>query len=159
MKSLEPAPGSHWVAPLSALIEVWCHAQQPHWIAVRGNSMYPLLRDGDAVLVEHAPPTVRAGDVVVAVTDVGLVVHRVLRALPNGALLTRGDNTPAADPPTAHTALLGRVSRLRRGERIFKLDTPIWRCVGRAIALALRAEGRLRRLVHPHQRRNSGPVL
>jgi signal peptidase I len=134
-------------AILGALIEVWAQAGRPHWLPVRGNSMRPLLRDGDAVLVEHTACVVQPGDIVVVRTQAGLVVHRVLRRLPGATLITRGDNTAAADPPIAEAALVGRVSRLRRGHHELDIVAARWRLAGRGIALALRAEGRLRRLL------------
>ena len=73
-------------APLSAVL-------------VRGPSMAPTLRDGDALLVRRGGRAIRAGDVVVARfrsrPDL-LVVKRAVRAA-DGGWLVRGDNDLATD--------------------------------------------------------------
>jgi nickel-type superoxide dismutase maturation protease len=64
---------------------------------VRGPSMVPTLRDGDAILVRRSS-RVRAGDVVVArfPGQAGLVVKRAVRAVDRGWWV-EGDNDAVAD--------------------------------------------------------------
>lgn len=53
----------------------------------------------------------------------GLVVHRVIRVLPDGRLQTKGDARPGPDlslVPAGH--VLGVVNRLRRGGRSWRLE-------------------------------------
>jgi len=66
-----------------------------------GSSMRPLLSPGDVVLCSALPfQLVRKGDVVVVRPGDGqaLVIHRVVRMMPDGRLVTRGDRCPEADP-------------------------------------------------------------
>lgn len=72
---------------------------------VTGNSMYPLIKDGDAVLVMGGgEESLRVGDVVVFPDpeDPELsVVHRVIALEEKGGstyAVTKGDANPAADP-------------------------------------------------------------
>ncbi len=64
------------------------------WLKVRGESMRPLLREGDEVGVEWDPEPgkgVREGDLVVFRDPGGeWIVHRVVAA-PGGRVLTKGD--------------------------------------------------------------------
>ncbi|MGB4083232.1 MAG: S24/S26 family peptidase, partial [Candidatus Fermentibacter daniensis] len=63
--------------------------------------MRPLLSPGDVVLCSALPfRLVRKGDVVVVRPGDGqaLVIHRVVRVMPDGRLVTRGDGCPEEDP-------------------------------------------------------------
>lgn len=69
---------------------------------VKGNSMYPLLREGDIVFIARVNPRdVFVGDVIVFSTPGGrLVVHRVVEVVEfNGRryFVTQGDNNPIKD--------------------------------------------------------------
>jgi nickel-type superoxide dismutase maturation protease len=73
-------------------------------VLVRGPSMAPTLRDGDALLVRRGGRAVRPGDVVVAAfrsrPDL-LVVKRAVAAR-NGGWEVRGDNDRVADDSRAY---------------------------------------------------------
>ena len=85
-----------------------------------GQSMFPLLREGDDI--EFRPFTDRAvqkGDVVVFSPpgEERYIIHRVIEVGPEG-IRTRGDANGKADPWFLKTGdLLGRVLRFRRGEK------------------------------------------
>jgi phage repressor protein C with HTH and peptisase S24 domain len=78
---------------------------------VRGPSMAPTLRDGDAILVRRAGG-VRPGDVVVVefAGQSGLMVKRAVRAV-DGGWWVEGDNTFVADDSRRYGAatVVGRV--------------------------------------------------
>jgi nickel-type superoxide dismutase maturation protease len=82
-------------------------------VLVRGPSMVPTLRDGDALLVRRGGRAIRPGDVVVAAfrsrPDL-LVVKRAVRAEQNGWWV-RGDNALASDDSRTYGVadVLGRV--------------------------------------------------
>lgn len=114
------------------------------WIPIGGASMWPVLRRGDAAAL--SPITdgdpVAVGDVVVArlPSQERLMVHRVVRLLPDGRVVLRGDATVVDDAPVTQDALLARVRRIRRGGRVLlrhEWDTPLMRTtslLGRARA-------------------------
>jgi phage repressor protein C with HTH and peptisase S24 domain len=97
-------------------------------VLVRGPSMAPTLRDGDALLVRRGGRAVRPGDVVVATfrsrPDL-LVVKRAVRAQDDGWWV-RGDNALVTDDSRAYGVadVRGRVllrywptpGRLRRAD-------------------------------------------
>jgi signal peptidase len=69
---------------------------------VRGNSMLPLLHEGDLVFLHHVDPQdIKVGDIVVYKSIYGgYIIHRVIKVIetPNGFLYeTKGDNNPADD--------------------------------------------------------------
>ncbi|HYM62342.1 MAG TPA: S24/S26 family peptidase [Thermoanaerobaculia bacterium] len=90
-------------------------------IRVDGDSMHPLLRSGDALIVEPVVTgCLRAGDIVLARLDRGLTAHRVIRVDREAGrivrITSRGDNCVEADPSFTPERILGRViSREREG--------------------------------------------
>jgi phage repressor protein C with HTH and peptisase S24 domain len=73
-------------------------------VLVRGPSMAPALRDGDAVLVRRGGRAVRAGDVVIARFRARpdlLVVKRAVREQ-DGGWWVRGDNDLVTDDSRAY---------------------------------------------------------
>jgi SOS-response transcriptional repressor LexA len=82
----------------------------------RGDSMYPLIRDSDYLHVEPCEG-VRVGDVVLVLAERGLTAHRVL--VVGDAIVTRGDNAPAADDPVSREKVLGKVTAvIREGKKL-----------------------------------------
>lgn len=88
---------------------------------VSGDSMHPLIREGDALIVDPArPEDVCIGDVVLSLTERGLTAHRVQQIAATGDgcyFTTRGDNAPGTDVPFSASQLLGRVARIDRNGR------------------------------------------
>jgi len=82
-----------------------------------GDSMYPLIRSGDMLIVEPAEVReLRRGDVVLAQLERGLTAHRVVR-IDGETIVMRGDNCDLDDPPFTPAHLLGRVRSIERGGR------------------------------------------
>lgn len=125
---------------LDAALAVWEATGQHHWMRVSGQSMLPLLRDGDHVLVAHGCATMSRGDVCVFRRTGRLVTHRVVRIVGDGSrrrFVTRGDNTARNDPLVSSEEMVGRVLAVRRGRRMVWLDRPAWRVVGWLIATTM----------------------
>lgn len=80
---------------------------------VCGNSMRPLLRDGELICIRR-PDRYKPGDVVVYQhPKMGLVVHRFFGLLPRNLMLTKGDSCGFFDPPIDRSLLLGVVGDLQ----------------------------------------------
>jgi signal peptidase I len=108
-------------------------------VRVRGQSMYPFIRDGDVVeVVPVSAEAVAVGDVVFFRAGYRLFAHRVFRCMTDGQsvhLLTRGDNHKLADSPIRDSRdLVGKVGIVYRGCRIVKLDQGMAALLGRAMA-------------------------
>ena len=81
-----------------------------------GSSMYPLLRRGDVLLcLETDIGRVGRGDVVVftPLGGEGLIVHRVVRVLEDGRLVTKGDRCPSEDPVPVDSASFAYLAESR----------------------------------------------
>ncbi len=96
------------------------------WFQVKGPSMTPLLREGDAIRFQRCEGEVlRTGDLVVLAAlaggpAVGYVVHRLLwksRRGPSWRYRTMGDWNFSGD--SADGIMVGRVTEIRRRERRF----------------------------------------
>ncbi len=119
------------------ILELWQQAGQAHWMPVSGRSMLPLIRPGDAVLVQYGHTALRRGDICVFRQGDALVVHRVLQVTPGQhgmLLLTRGDAAAHTDRPVPAQVLVGRVQALRRTGQSISLDTPVARMGGWMLA-------------------------
>ena len=114
LENTASAPRSNWSAVRSALVADVLRRSDPLRVrlCVHGESMLPTLWPGDVVEIESCSiEDVRPGDIVLALRDDRLVLHRLLApCTPNGFLL-RGDCVPGPDPVFPPEALLGRLVR------------------------------------------------
>ncbi len=105
---------------LKAALELWSQAGERHYIPLNGNSMRPLLWDGDQVLVSHNLNAVQPGDIVVFQRSHELVAHRVLVSAGRSeerVLRTKGDSFLFDDPVIPEDQIFGRVLAVRRADR------------------------------------------
>jgi len=124
-------PGSDRV--LAGAADLWRRSGVVGRVPVTGESMVPLLADGDTVRV-RAGAEVRLGDIVVAHVGGGLVAHRVIGRR-EGLIVLHGDNSGAADAPLPPEAILGRVTAVEpRGGLSSRFDTPVVRALAMTTA-------------------------
>ena len=108
-------------------------------LPVYGNSMRPLLEDGDRVrVVPVRPGDLRLGDVVVRLASTGPVIHRMVGWWPSRQgwrALTKGDGVCRLDAPGDPTGCVGRVIARVRDGRLLLLDNSPVRMRGHGRAL------------------------
>lgn len=133
--SNRPSPLSEPV--IEALIDFWAQTGREHEVDVRGNSMWPLVRDGDKARIAHGLGKLKRGDVVAYQRNGELVVHRLIRIV-HGAgeprFLIKGDNVSGYDPTVPASRVLGRVVALQRSGKWRRLDTLLMRAIGWTVA-------------------------
>jgi signal peptidase I len=100
----------------------------------RGTSMCPLIRGGDILTVQPADATtLNVGDVALYRADRGsLIAHRVVEKRSQDShlvLVIRGDAPGYPDEIIQAAQILGRVTRIQRGEKIIKLCQMRWQKV------------------------------
>lgn len=93
-----------------------------------GGSMYPTIRDGDAITVAavSAGDVVR-GDILLCRHDVRVLAHRVVGVTRcDGELFfeLRGDAKGSSDAPVGASAIVGRVIHVQRDGRLIQLCGP-----------------------------------
>ncbi len=108
-----------------------------------GDSMRPLVRDGDVLLVRPVDGRpVRVGDLVLCSSGPGrVVVHRVVRTLagPGGIRYTiQGDQVAQPDGTIPRALIYGRVAAIERGRAPIDLDRSMMRWLGWCAALRSR---------------------
>lgn len=118
---------------------------------ITSSSMSPLLIPDDRIhLRPGAQPTV--GQIITVWTTDALQTHRLIRILPTGALLLRGDANQSADPIVAVDAVIGRVVTVERNGRWLSLTSGGggWYSQWHARLQPLRQRSYLRRLTRWH---------
>ena len=114
---------------LDATLNFWSQTNKHHFIPITGNSMWPLIRDGDQIFVRHGNSHLRRGDIVLFRQNTRLLAHRIIR-LDTDRVITKGDNNRHVDPPLNANEILGRVMSIKRGTWQINLDQANWRLVG-----------------------------
>ncbi len=143
-----------------AVLEIWAERKARNRLKIAGNSMFPLIKDGDSVLVEHGAAGIRRGDIIVFRRGNDLAAHRVLCICDSDAgptFTAKGDNAPRPDRPLSADKIVGRVLVVERGGRYMSLDTAIWRGIGWLIAASTLAWRRLCGWSQVLGQRGSGP--
>lgn len=129
-------------------------------LRVTGSSMIPTLWPGDTILIAPAGfETVRRGEIVLVARDGRFFVHRVRAESGEGShhlLLTRGDCMSHDDPAVARNELLGRITAVRRHQRILVPARLSW--VRWVLARVLTHSDRCRSLALRWHARRSAPA-
>jgi len=104
-----------WGAERSALVAEILRRRGPLRqsvrLRVRGESMLPTLWPDDMVEIASCSlAEVQPGDILLALRDGRLFLHRLVSTQPDGFVL-RGDSMPGSDPRFPPEALLGRLVR------------------------------------------------
>lgn len=122
---------------VDATLDIWGKVGKRSQIRITGNSMQPLFRPGDRILIQHGSDGFRRGDVLVFRMADQIVVHRLLdiRTDQNRSyLLTKGDSVLRPDPRFSSDQVLGRVIGFSRNGRDVSVMKPFWRLIGWSIA-------------------------
>jgi signal peptidase I len=114
-------------------------------LQVISDSMWPLLRAGDAVIVQPIEPaTIRIGDVLVAQRGGESITHRLI-ALEGEQWVMRGDNAIWADAPVGRAEGVGRVEAIERGAYRIDLAQPQWAQLNQRLGQIGRVHRRINR--------------
>jgi signal peptidase I len=111
-------PNHRRIEVLDAAVEALGGAGLSGVVPVTGSSMRPTMRDGDRLVGDFQPGTLRHGDILLFRQDGQLVVHRLVgRRSRSGevGLVTRGDGRLMPDPLVLRDRVLGIVTAAERG--------------------------------------------
>ncbi len=121
---------------LEAVWPLWSHSGQFR-MRMMGVSMLPIFREGDELIVEPQPESIRVGDVVVYRRAGRSVVHRVVGMRRSGGeklLMRKGDRVRSFDPALPLHMILGRVAKKRTISGITDYDSLFWLLANTIIA-------------------------
>src|SRR2546427_6891236 len=110
---------------------------QSCWFRVASNSMTPLLHQGDTVFIQPARIEATAiGAIAAFETSEGIVIHRIVRYEQTGNMCRLLQMSDVALQPgwLEEQAVVGRVTRARRGNKELDLCHPIAQWSGRVTA-------------------------
>ena len=112
LENATSAPCSSWSAVRSALVADVLRRSGHLRLQVYGESMLPALWPGDVVeIASCSREDVRPGEIVLALRDGRLFLHRFVAPCKPSGFLLRGDSVPGPDPLFPPEALLGRLAR------------------------------------------------
>ena len=99
-----------------------------------GSSMSPFIRDGDMLTVQPVEASaLKVGDVAFYKAEFGqLIAHRVVAKRAQDSQLTlviRGNAPCCEDDIVPAIQILGRVTKLQRGEKMIRLDQRRWQVI------------------------------
>jgi len=129
----------------SAARDVWRDAEITGTVrlTVTGDSMRPLLRVGDGVVVQPVDPlALQPGDVIVVQRGGEWITHRLV-AVDERGWHTHGDNTRYGDEAASAAQIMGRVIAIERNGQTIDLLQPRWRTIDRRINRVQRAQLRV----------------
>lgn len=123
------------------------------WLPVVGDSMRPLLEDGDRVAVRPGRFRPRLGDLAIFRQADYVVLHRLLGpargAGEEGPYRARGDGRSRLDPPVVSAAIVARAVAIETRRGCFRLDASGARLYAVAVGLHALAWGALAAAVRP----------
>jgi signal peptidase I len=132
---------------LAALVRESLQKGQPTRLTVSSNSMAPLLRPGDEIVLEPVTGAdLVVGDILTLASAQGLLTHRYWATQNDSTglhLLTRGDRPLVFDPPWPQEAVVGRMVARVRGGRELALTTSRGRRLNRHLVWLAKMEYRL----------------
>jgi signal peptidase I len=121
------------------LFDIWKDVGKESALRVSGWSMYPLIEDGDEVLIMHSHDAIRAGDTIAFKHGQRIIVHRVLRCYDvrgKTSYVNRGDNNLHIDSRVGDIGILGRVVAVvkKNGKKV-GLESPLFRMLAYTILM------------------------
>jgi len=104
------------------------------YFRIRGSSMYPFIRDGDILAIQPVEITdLKLGDIVAfQSTSQNLVAHRLIqKQFQKGDIFlrTRGDAAWELDDYISKKQIVGRVFKIKRGQKVILINSHFWRLV------------------------------
>ncbi|MBI5788089.1 MAG: signal peptidase I [Candidatus Schekmanbacteria bacterium] len=125
---------------LKALTELWGNAGEESVAIISGNSMWPLIRQGDELTIGHNIDHINRGDIIVFRTKGVMVAHRVVKIIRGGDdkdyYLTKGDCNRYFDLPLLTNKLtLGKVLVVKSLNRKHDYEKAYWRIINKMVAV------------------------
>ncbi|KRF35889.1 signal peptidase I [Paenibacillus sp. Soil787] len=97
------------------LHKVFAREQEIH-ITSAGNSMYPLIKEGnDSVFTKVSPSEIKRGDILLFRDDKGrLIGHRFYYKDPSNFYYCKGDSNLSFDRPIPENHILGKLKKIQK---------------------------------------------
>lgn len=122
---------------LDTTLEIWFEKQENTKSVFNGNSMAPLICNGDTVIIEHGKNHLHSGDIVVFRVPDKICAHRLIRIHTKGdypKYLLKGDNCTSFDPLVAEKHIIGKIIEVRGVNGRLRFDTTFWKLTNDLLA-------------------------
>ncbi|MFA5339868.1 MAG: S24 family peptidase [Candidatus Omnitrophota bacterium] len=127
------------IRSFSIIKEVMAREGSAIRLCARGDSMGPLIKEGDIVVIRPSTfKEIKIGDIAVFGVKGKLCAHRLIMKLAKGGrhlLVTKSDRTYMADAPFRHKDLFGKISHIQRGALTLDLGSFFWSPLNRVLGL------------------------
>ena len=147
--------------PVISLVQRTLQDGRQITLTVSSNSMSPLIRRGDQVIVVALARPLQPGDIITTQTDAGLLTHRFCGYVAGEEpplLITRGDKPIIFDPPAAAANVLGQVIMVQRHGRWLHLYQGRGRWLNRHLSWLAALDNRILANGRPWQMTNHHPT-
>jgi hypothetical protein len=118
---------------LAALCDLWRRERREVRLTLQGGSMSPAIRAGSRLRVACGDAEPAIGEVIAALYQDRLVIHRLIRVERDGAAedryICRGDANPQADAPITRGQIVGVVREHRAPSLAHRVYTSLLRRV------------------------------
>lgn len=97
---------------LGTILDIWQERGEKSSCIIIGNSMSPMIRDGDRLIIDHGTGHIYKGDIIVFRANSQYVVHRVVRisiSEDGPIFLLKGDGGYTFDQPITREQVVGKV--------------------------------------------------
>lgn len=132
--------GAHYMirkVHLDTALEIWSEKREKTASVFSGNSMAPLIRHGDTVIIEYGRHSFRSGDIVVFRGTDKICAHRLIRIQTKGdgpQFFLKGDNCTSFDPLVAEKHIIGKIIEVRGVNGRLRFDTTFWKLTNDLLA-------------------------
>ena len=130
---------------LKTVLDIWRERGEQSICSISGNCMFPIIKDGDTLVIEYGNENLRVGDVVVFGSPDEIYVHRVVRIYHRDGkeiFLLKADQHLAFHQPVTRDQILGKVIEARNTNKHLYLDSIFWKCMNYILSLRSYTAGR-----------------
>lgn len=114
--------------PFFEEVERLLHEDIKVTILVKGGSMRPFLQNGDKVLLAPVSQKISRGDIALAHTSFGVLLHRIVR-IKGERIWLAGDANNRQLEQTTRDEMIGIVEKAWRKERMLSVNSPFNRAL------------------------------
>jgi signal peptidase I len=115
---------------LDSVLDIWTARGEKHTCSISGNSMAPLIKHGDTMVVEHGSRDLHSGDVVIFKTQDKILAHRLIQVKKRSegkVFICKGDNCRTFDQPFDADHILGKVVEVKSKNGHLYYKSACWR--------------------------------
>jgi len=123
---------------LEHVLDIWATRGEKSSCTIIGNSMSPMIKDGDRLIIDHGTGRFGVGDIIVFKTGSQYVAHRIISVTRKGdklVFLSKGDNCISFDQPVPRDQVIGKVVQITKATGHIHTDSYMWKTINSCLAL------------------------